>query len=131
MHPIPHRSEYKPLLVSRPVDGVRIHVLMHINTNNQLSTQRPFHVGPAVKKTILILDDFPLTSFIEENKQPLIRLALPGERSSILGNRKKEAETRRTLHDSRHLLRWNVFLPYFVVKKTDLVGNPKLVGERF
>ena len=71
---------------------------MHIKTNNQLSTQRPFHVGPTVKKTILILDDFPLSSFIEENKHAPYSVSTAG------GEIVKEAETRRALHDSKHLL---------------------------
>ena len=77
---------------------------MHINTNNQLSTQRPFHVGPAVKKTILILDDFPLSSFIEENKHAPYSVSTAGGEFVDTGKSKKEAETRRALHDSRHLL---------------------------
>ena len=104
---------------------------MHINTNNQLSTQRPFHVGPAVKKTILILDDSRLSSFIEGISVSLISVSTAGGEVVDSGNFQKEAETRRALHDSRHFLVWNVFLPYFVVKKMDLAGNPKLAGERF
>ena len=77
---------------------------MHINTNNQLSTQRPFHVGPAVNKTILILDDFPLSSFIEENKHAPYSVSTAGGEFVDTGKSKKEAETRRALHDSRRLV---------------------------
>jgi hypothetical protein len=77
---------------------------MHVNTNNRLSSQRPFYVDPTVNKTILILDDFPLSSFIEENKLALLFGSITGGGVDDTGNSKKEAETRRALHDSKHLL---------------------------